>query len=190
MNIVYLHGFASVGIGYKSESIRMAFDKCQVFSPDLPVDPKKVCELIENLLATLDDNPKILVGTSLGGFYAYYFSQLLRIPCILINPSMSPSNTLGKRVGTYINYANKSDVIVSPDFLEKWTEMENAFYIPCHIDLVSLFVARDDDVVSCDNALRRLCDAPFLWISPDGGHRYEIHWDKVINRIKQIVESR
>lgn len=38
----------------------------------------------------------IIVGSSLGGFYANYLADRLQLPCILINPSLHPAESLLK----------------------------------------------------------------------------------------------
>jgi 5'-nucleotidase len=54
----------------------------------LEIDIKIICEKFKHV---------ILVGNSLGGYYANYFSEKFNLPCVLINPSLQPQLTLGRR---------------------------------------------------------------------------------------------
>jgi hypothetical protein len=48
-------------------------------------------------------------------------------------------------------------------------------------------VAKDDDIIRYQETLAALPDAHLLSIWPDGGHRFNMHWDKVVTYIQNIV---
>jgi hypothetical protein len=57
---------------------------------------KEISILIEKILNT--DKDLTLAGTSLGGFWADYFSQLHSLKCVIVNPVLHPSITLQKAI--------------------------------------------------------------------------------------------
>jgi predicted esterase YcpF (UPF0227 family) len=187
MKIIYFHGFASTGNGAKADALRERFGSARVLSPDLPIDPREVCAMIDPIIRCATSDPAILVGTSLGGFYASYFSQRWRLPCVLVNPSTVPSATIGSRPGTYKNFATGVELEVRPEFAPIWASMEADIKANLDPALVSLFLAEDDDVLPLAEALRRLAGAAFKLVTPDGGHRYSDHWDKVVDRIAALM---
>ncbi|MBV8647377.1 YqiA/YcfP family alpha/beta fold hydrolase, partial [Paludibacterium sp.] len=75
MHIIYVHGFNSTGTG--SDKYLMLVDrfgKDHVSTLDLPYAPMQAIAALEDLIAEINKNDDniILVGTSLGGFYATY----------------------------------------------------------------------------------------------------------------------
>ncbi|MBR0055798.1 MAG: hypothetical protein IJP66_00575 [Kiritimatiellae bacterium] len=87
--ILYLHGFASSGASGTVEILRREFwDKvapsrrATVLSPDIPLDPSDAMPQIEAL--AYDEMPDLVIGTSMGGFYAQRLHGFTRI---CVNPS-------------------------------------------------------------------------------------------------------
>ncbi|MBC5782630.1 hypothetical protein H8N03_06710 [Ramlibacter sp. USB13] len=187
--IFYLHGFASAGNGPKAQALRSRFGPRSVLSPDLPIDPRAVRDEVDSLIRTARSSPLILVGTSLGGFYACYFSRRWSLPCVLVNPSMEPSRTVGKRIGTHRNYSTGADFEVTQEHAREWAAMEASLAEGLDARLVSLFLAQDDDVLPYTSALQRIPADAFRCVTPDGGHRYESHWGSVMDRIAAVAAS-
>ncbi len=95
--ILYLHGFASCGNSTKTKLLKEFFGEKNVLSPDLPIDPHQAVSLIKRLI--FEHNVDLLIGSSLGGFYATYFCELYGLKTVLINPSTQPFVTLAPYVG-------------------------------------------------------------------------------------------
>ena len=99
MNLIYIHGLDSDANSTKG----LLLDKyCQqhhldisVHRPDLNQPPKLVFDKLLKLVAELDaDSKVILVGSSLGGYFATLVSNETGCPALLINPSTQPHITL------------------------------------------------------------------------------------------------
>ena len=87
--MMYVHGFASSGSSGTVMSLRRHFPQWRVIAPDLPVDPFEALELLRK---TIDkEQPKLVIGTSMGGMYT---QQLWGMPRIVVNPSFEMSRTL------------------------------------------------------------------------------------------------
>jgi len=95
--ILFLHGFASCGSGNKSLLLRQWFGADQLLTPDLPADPIAAIELAGQLIAAHPVD--LLVGSSLGGYYATWLASRDGLPAVLINPSTRPYETLAEHVG-------------------------------------------------------------------------------------------
>ena len=87
--ILYLHGFASSGASGTVELLRHEFwdrvdaaHRATVVAPDIPVDPLVAMPVLEEL--AFDEMPDLVIGTSMGGFYA---QQLHGFTRICVNPS-------------------------------------------------------------------------------------------------------
>ena len=95
--ILYLHGFASCGEGNKSKALVAYFGNENLLAPNLPYAPQEAIETLSTLISI--ENPSLLVGSSLGGYYATCLAEKFGIPAVLINPSCKPWDTLAEHVG-------------------------------------------------------------------------------------------
>lgn len=82
-DILYLHG-------YKGDSKSTIGNHIRDISiiPDINYDNLFDAENTINNYIT-ENNIQLLIGNSLGGFFANHFSEKYNIPCILINPCIS-----------------------------------------------------------------------------------------------------
>jgi predicted esterase YcpF (UPF0227 family) len=184
--IIYFHGWGSIGDSIKSRSLKSEFKSHTVIAPDLPVNPVEAEKLIDELVSNCTDYPLLMVGTSLGGFYANYFAHKFHVPCFLINPSTNPSNTLKRKLGDNVNYATKEHFEFKEEYLKRYSEMEVLTNTAIDYNLITLFLARDDDVIDYQTTLNNITNCK-TFITDDGGHRYEQHWNLVIDQIKETL---
>lgn len=89
-SILYLHGYDSSSMGEKAQRLRKLYADNRLLIPDLPSDPLACMTLCEDTLRTAS-NDTIIIGASLGGFYAYYLAAKFRKDCLLINPVFQPA---------------------------------------------------------------------------------------------------
>ena len=87
--ILYLHGFGSSGASGTVELLRKEFwertdaaHRAVVVAPDIPLDPLVAEKALEEL--AYDEMPDLVIGTSMGGFYAQMLHGFTRI---CVNPS-------------------------------------------------------------------------------------------------------
>lgn len=176
MKVIYLHGFASAGKGPKIDALREEFGAKNVIAPDLPMDPlaviADVSDLIVDAIYESNGDYPILVGTSLGGFYARYFSQSFGAKCVLINPSYEPAESLRKKLGVNKNYSTGEEFEVLPEHLSTLADMELFLERHCKGSFVTLLQAADDDVVDADAASKVIKYHKRSLIAK-GGHRFD-----------------
>ena len=58
---------------------------------------------IENLV--IDNKPRFIIGSSLGGFYSTYFAEKFNLKSILLNPAVLPANGMKIYLGENENYS-------------------------------------------------------------------------------------
>ena len=87
--MMYVHGFASSGSSGTVMNLRRSLPGWRVIAPDLPVDPFEALELLRSIVK--EEQPEIVVGTSMGGMYT---QQLWGVPRIVVNPSFEMSRSL------------------------------------------------------------------------------------------------
>lgn len=94
MKILFIHGLASSGAYKTAESLRILFRPCVVMAPDVPIDPMEALPMLRGLCEK--EQPDLIVGLSLGGFWA---QKLRGYRKICINPDFHPSGHLHMRMG-------------------------------------------------------------------------------------------
>lgn len=90
MKIIYFHGFASSGASGTVEILRNELPDIEVIAPDIPVDPVEALPFLKQLCA--DEQPDLVIGTSMGGMYAQQMRGFRRI---CINPAFNMSTQSG-----------------------------------------------------------------------------------------------
>jgi len=95
--LLYIHGFASCGRGQKSTALTDYFGQESVDAPDLPPSPTDAISLLEQMIQR--NHYDLLVGSSLGGYYATWLAEKFGLKAVLINLSTLPCETLAPYVG-------------------------------------------------------------------------------------------
>lgn len=94
MRILFIHGLASSGAYKMASSLRMLVKGSEVIAPDVPIEPSEALGLLEAVCR--DEDPDLVVGHSLGGFWA---QKLRGRRKILVNPDFHVSRLLRSRIG-------------------------------------------------------------------------------------------
>jgi predicted esterase YcpF (UPF0227 family) len=109
MKIVYIHGWGSSSTGATAIILKEAveakyghgtFIALEYSQKSAEASYKDLVVQIDHIVDVEGQDGVILIGSSLGGFWANWMAVFFWIPCILINPSMQPSLTLPVNVGT------------------------------------------------------------------------------------------
>ncbi|MGB0945446.1 YqiA/YcfP family alpha/beta fold hydrolase [Pseudoalteromonas sp. ESRF-bin5] len=98
--VIYIHGFNSSDKSYKAVRFGelMAHYDVDYCVPCLNHEPIQAIIALEQLLTP----NTVLLGSSLGGFFATYLSQRYQIPAVVINPAVAPYTLLKPLLG--LNY--------------------------------------------------------------------------------------
>jgi len=128
--VAFFHGLESLPRTEKNEMLEKEFDF--VFAP--PMDYYNPL-IFDNVLSTLEENPvDYLIGSSMGGFFAYQLSTLLGIPTLLFNPavhgrSINPPVKTGDLKVHHTLVLGEKDDIIDPFVTSRWfnDNKENTF---------------------------------------------------------------
>lgn len=96
--VIYLHGYGSTGNTDTAKNLRaLMAGEFDVISPTYDcADPLGARDQLTALVEGLKPSRPIVVGTSLGGFFANLVSRLCDVPVVAVNPSIRPSGSLHK----------------------------------------------------------------------------------------------
>ena len=84
---LYIHGYGSTGQAMKAQLLREMFPEARVLSPTLDYDHVPPLELFRSLHEIIStEQPDLIIGSSMGGYYALCCTQFFRGPVWCINP--------------------------------------------------------------------------------------------------------
>lgn len=91
--VVYIHGFNSSPASLKAQQLRTAwlqlgFPEEDLLIPQLHHHPVQAIAQLQDAIAQLEQ--PVLVGSSLGGYYATYLAQQHHLKALVINPAVRP----------------------------------------------------------------------------------------------------
>lgn len=121
--IIYMHGLSSSGASHTATNLRTLLPDDTVISPDIPMDPYEALNMLRELCN--NEQPDIIVGTSMGGMFA---QQMFGYQKIIVNPAFHVSRIMRKEKGTHQFFAPRKDGImqfeITDALCDKYEEME------------------------------------------------------------------
>ena len=172
--ILYIHGFNSSPTSEKARQFSaycQQYDHFDVAVPELSHDPERAVSQLENLVDAAGGNIHLLVGSSLGGYYATWLAEKYRCRAALVNPAVSPVKNLGEEfLGLQKNLYTGEEY--------EFTRDHAMFLATLDIDPLQypenflLLVQTGDEVLDYRHAVSRYADS--VQVVQDGGsHRFE-----------------
>lgn len=101
--LLYLHGFNSSPESHKACQLQRWITAYRpdvnLLIPQLPYYPSQVITRLDPIFAEHHQQKIGIIGASLGGFYATWFSQYYGVPAVVINPLVKPADYLKSHLG-------------------------------------------------------------------------------------------
>ena len=179
MNIIYLHGFQSSTLSIKGQFIQ-AFCQNQhhVHLPDLNMPPEQVLAHVSEMIECLDQ--VVLIGSSLGGFYATQLVAKHAVPAVLINPAMRPWQLFHDLFGAELPYGVNAQWTLDQTQLDQLEQMAVPFVQDA--DKILVLLQQDDEVLDYREAQRYYSNAAhqsMIITEANGNHAMDNFADKI-----------
>lgn len=149
MKILFIHGLASSGAYKMASSLRILLKPCEVISPDVPIDPEQALGLLQRICA--EQEPDLVVGLSLGGFWA---QKLRGRRKILVNPDFHVSRLMRTMLGENEYLSPRADgattFTLTPEICDAYEALERVEFdalTPEEIALTRGMFATEDERV-------------------------------------------
>ncbi|MEW8324759.1 MAG: YqiA/YcfP family alpha/beta fold hydrolase [Candidatus Thiodiazotropha taylori] len=192
--IVYLHGLNSAGSSGKAAFLRQALPGIDVISPTYPahIADLAVARLSDELNRLLTergrpDEPRLLVGSSMGGFYGAWLAQRLGFHhLVMINPALQPWQLLQQVVGWQLNEALGRGYYLSSRMVSdtrRYHTPAEALAIP-----TTVLVDKGDELIDYRLAQEVYGDKVTMHCFEGGSHTFE-HMQEAAAIIEQIHQS-
>jgi uncharacterized protein len=190
--IIYLHGFNSGGQSQKAIWLRAQLAPVPVFAPTYPAHrAKEALRVLRKFIRRLRrENPQsqklMLIGSSLGGFWAQRLAPEFGARIVLINPSIRPDETLARHTGRYRNEATGEETVLTAEDVRalKAQRVE-----PCNPTVPTLLLLDAGDEVldyRIAEAALRGCGKTIVY--PGGSHRFE-HLAEALPEIRALYSA-
>ncbi len=193
--LLYLHGFLSDEQSAKGQFVKakMAEDLpgMQVHTITYPIGlPDVSVGYIKNyvelkLLADEEGVDWLVMGSSMGGFYAQFIAQEYGVPYIMINPALDPVSVLSEYQGTHQHPRTKESFTIDERYLSQLEQ-----YIVESADPMDalLLLDRGDEVIDYQHALSLYQDRCKTVVFERGDHAFqhmEDAWSHILEFIKR-----
>ncbi len=151
MKVLFIHGLASSGAYKMASSLRILLKGSEVIAPDVPIDPREALDLLEGICR--DERPDLIVGLSLGGFWA---QKLRGFRKILVNPDFHISRLLRTMKGEREYLSPRRDgaltFTVTDALCDEYAGLEAAEFDGLTLEEIALttgMFADRDEMVNC-----------------------------------------
>ncbi len=151
--------------------------------PQLPSAPQEAIAYLEQLMANNNQDSWLLMGSSLGGYYATYLSEKFNVPAALINPAVKPYQLLVDYIGEQENLYTKEKFIVDRQHMDDLKALE------CHIIAKKSYlvmVQTGDEVLDYQQAVDKYQQSTLL-VQQGGDHSF-VDYQKMLPTIAQFFQ--
>lgn len=190
--IVYLHGFNSGGTSGKATWLRQNLPDITVLSPTYPTHkadeaPTFLRDYFARVRAEHPNDKKLLlVGSSLGGFWARHLAPELGAGMVLINPGIHPDVELLDVVGPNKNEATAEEYVLTAEQVKALARCKHPYCDPSVPTL--LLLDEGDDLLDYRVAQAYYRDCGKTIVYPGGSHRFD-HMAEALPEITRLHDG-
>ncbi len=168
--LIYVHGFNSAPISYKArllgERMRALGRGAEYLVPALPHRPREAMTMLRDLVKRHPN--AVLIGSSLGGYYATWLAEHHALRAVLVNPAVRPYDLLRDFLGLQKNLYTNESYELTVQHIEEWQSMEMATITPERYFLVT---RSGDEVLDYRLAVEKYRGARH-WVIEGGDHGF------------------
>ena len=124
--VVYLHGFRSSPNSSKAVKTKEAIKALSTMSnpihwycPQLLASPKQSMDMVIEYIQANPFDRLIVIGSSLGGFYANYLAERYQCKAVTLNPAVRAPRELAPHVGMMTAYDSDEPFDFRPEYIDE-----------------------------------------------------------------------
>ncbi|MDR0281100.1 MAG: esterase [Paucimonas sp.] len=171
-SILYIHGLNSAPSSMKASQLLAVMERIglsgQLRVPALHHHPRQAMAQLEADIAEL--GRPLLVGSSLGGYYATHLAERHGLKALLINPAVNPHQLFDGYLGTQVNHYTGETWELTDDHVTALAELE----MPAPVDAAryQVWLQTGDETLDYRRA-ERFYRACALRIEAGGDHSFQ-----------------
>ena len=171
-SILYIHGFNSAPESKKASQLTSVMQQMglgeQLRVPALHHHPRQAIAQLEAAIGELGS--PLLVGSSLGGYYATWLAERHGLKALLVNPAVSPHRMFDGYLGTQTNLYSGETWELTHDHVNALAELEVA--APRDPQRIQVWLQTADETLDYRDAERYYRHAA-LRIQAGGDHGFQ-----------------
>ncbi len=124
--VVYLHGFRSSPNSSKAVKTKEAIKALSTtdnpihwYCPQLLASPKQSMDMVIEYIQANPVDRLIVIGSSLGGFYANYLAERYQCKAVTLNPAVRAPRELAPHVGVMTAYDSDEPFDFRPEYIDE-----------------------------------------------------------------------
>jgi hypothetical protein len=124
--LVYLHGFRSsprsskaVMTGEAIKALSSAANPIEWYCPQLLASPKESMDMVTAHIEQSKADRIVVIGSSLGGFYANHLSEKYACKAVALNPAVRAARELAPHVGMMTAYDSDEPFDFRPEYIDE-----------------------------------------------------------------------
>jgi hypothetical protein len=129
-HLLYLHGFRSSPHSTKARQfadwVRTHRPDVTWWCPQLPPSPREALVLLEDGGLDWPKQHAVVIGSSLGGFYASVLAERWGSRAVLLNPAVNPARDLATQIGESRHWHDDAPFFFRPEFIDELQAMAPA----------------------------------------------------------------
>ena len=190
--LVYLHGFRSsprsskaVLTGEAVKNLSTAENPIEWYCPQLVASPKASLEMVIGHIDSSKHDRLIVMGSSLGGYYANYLAEKYGCKAVALNPAVRAPRELAAHVGMLTSYDTYEPYDFRPEYIDELKDLQvEAITKPSRYFLMA---AKGDELLDWHEMVDFYKGAEQLVLegSDHGISEYPEHLPKVLRFISQ-----
>ena len=172
--VLYLHGFLSSPQSLKAQQtlaycLELGLGE-RIAIPQLSDGPARTIAQLKALVEELSPENLVLMGSSLGGYYATYLSEFYQAPAVLINPAVRPYELWESHLGEKHNYYSGEVHVVTREHIDELRQIEVASL--SNPSNFKVFLQTGDETLDYRQAIEKFPDDQCV-VRENGSHSYD-----------------
>ena len=172
--VLYLHGFLSSPQSLKAQQtlaycLELGLGE-RITIPQMSDGPAQTIEQLKALVEQISPENLVLMGSSLGGYYATYLAELYQAPAVLINPAVRPYELWESHLGENRNYYSDEVHVVTREHIDELRQIDVASL--SNPSNFQVFLQTGDETLDYRQAIEKF-SADQCVVRENGSHSYD-----------------
>ena len=148
--ILYIHGYRSDSHARKAKELKEMFPECKIVVPDLAYNHYTAQEMSAQIKEIVErEHVDMIVGSSLGGFFALCTTQWFEGPVWGINPAIHPVEQFNKHIVPKLQKRSPQLMPIAMKNLDSYQKCEDEVFakLPQRNHQINLALCTDDETL-------------------------------------------
>lgn len=189
-HLIYLHGFLSSPQSVKAQQTAAFWDQAGLENaytfPLMNGGPAETISQLCKLVEQHQDKNLMLMGSSLGGYYATYLAEKFCLPAVLINPAIKPYELWESHLGEHRNYYNDEIHTVTREHIAELLDID--VESPSRLENFLVLVQTGDETLDYKQAVEKFSASRSI-VRQGGNHSFE-NYQAELPQILEFLLSR